>query len=90
MVMLLPTEKAKSPPNTASAPRGVGKMTVGVTGNQLKAARALIGANQATIAAAAGLTRQTIRAPRALRIAAGCQSRFQLCGLCWLRWAHEV
>ncbi len=31
-----------------------------VTGNQIKAARALIGADQATIAAAAGLPRQTL------------------------------
>ena len=35
-------------------------MPVGVTGYQIRAARALIGANQVTIAAAAGVTRQTI------------------------------
>jgi len=35
-------------------------MTVGVTGNQIRAARALIGANQAAIATAAGVTRQTL------------------------------
>jgi DNA-binding XRE family transcriptional regulator len=33
-------------------------MPVGVTGNQIRAARALIGASQAEIAAAAGITRQ--------------------------------
>jgi DNA-binding XRE family transcriptional regulator len=36
------------------------KMTVGVTGNQMKAARAAIAFNHADIAAAAGLTRQTV------------------------------
>lgn len=35
-------------------------MTVGVSGYQMRAARALIGASQTDIAAAAGLTRQTI------------------------------
>jgi DNA-binding XRE family transcriptional regulator len=35
-------------------------MTVGVSGYQMRAARALIGASQSDIAAAAGLTRQTI------------------------------
>jgi transcriptional regulator with XRE-family HTH domain len=35
-------------------------MTVGVSGYQMRAARALIGASQAEIAAAAGVTRQTI------------------------------
>jgi transcriptional regulator with XRE-family HTH domain len=35
-------------------------MTVGVSGYQMRAARALIGASQADIAAAAGRTRQTI------------------------------
>jgi hypothetical protein len=37
-------------------------MTVGVSGHQMRAARAIIGANQADIAAAAGVTRQTIGA----------------------------
>jgi transcriptional regulator with XRE-family HTH domain len=35
-------------------------MTVGDSGYQMRAARALIGASQSDIAAAAGLTRQTI------------------------------
>jgi DNA-binding XRE family transcriptional regulator len=40
--------------------RGAGKMTVGVSGSQMRAVRALIGASQSDIAAAAGVTRQTI------------------------------
>lgn len=35
-------------------------MAVGVTGYQMRAARALVGASQADIAAAAAVTRQTI------------------------------